>query len=236
MTNTPETNDGASSRGRQPTGRRPLPRRAQRSVPMRPRMLAAVVAAAVAGVMLLRASAQEQPPAPANLPNEYTIKAVFLYSFGRFVQWPPKTFANPSEPFVIGIAGEDAFGRALDEIAAKKTIQERPIVIRRFATPDDYRGPCQILFVSRSLTAEGQAALLKKTEGRPVFVVGESPGFCQQGGIANFYVEGDRIRFEINAEAARAAQLRLDAKLLKLGKAAVPPQPEATNQGGSHRG
>ena len=89
-------------------------------------------------------------PPPAS-PSEYTVKAVFLYSFGRFVQWPAKTFANDSEPFVIGMAGEDPFGRALDEIAAKKTIQDRHIAIRRFAAPDDYRGPCQILFVSRSL-------------------------------------------------------------------------------------
>ena len=185
--------------------------------------------AAVAGTLLFRASAQEQPPAPASQPDEYTVEAVFLYSFGRFVQWPPKTFAKASEPFVIGVAGEDPFGRALDEIAAKKTIQERPIVIRRFATADDYHGPCQILFVSRSLTAEGQAALLKKTEGKPVFVVGESPGFCQQGGTANFYTEEDRIRFEINAEAARAAQLRLDAKLLSLGKAVVASQQATSN-------
>jgi hypothetical protein len=190
----------------------------------------AVVVAAAAGALLLHASAQEQPAPPANLPEEYTVKAVFLYSFGRFVQWPAKTFANDSEPFVIAVAGEDPFGRALDEIAAKKTIQDRRIVIRRFAAPDDYRGPCQILFVSRSLKAEAQAAILKKTAGRPVFVVGETPGFCQQGGIANFYVEGDRIRFEINAEAARKAQLRLDAKLLSLGKAASPPQPATPNE------
>ena len=47
--------------------------------------------------------------------------------------------------------------------------------------------------------------ILKKTAGKPVFVVGETPGFAEQGGIINFFLEGDRIRFEINADAARHA-------------------------------
>ena len=93
-------------------------------------------------------------------------------------------------------------------------------MVRRFATPNDYRAPCQILFLSRSLTAEQQALLLKKTEKEAVLTVGETPGFTEKGGIVNFYVEGDRIRFEINAETARRAQLRMDAKLLNLGKPA----------------
>lgn len=216
MTNSTGANNGTGSPASGATGR--------------PVLAAAVVMAALAGALLLHASAQDPPPAPASLPEEYTVKAVFLYSFGRFVQWPPQTFANDSEPFVIAVAGEDSFGRAPDEIAAKKTIQDRHIVIHRFAAPDDYRGPCQILFVSRSLGAEAQAAILKKTAGKPVFVVGETPGFCQQGGIANFYVAEDRIRFEINADAARHAQLRLDAQLLNLGKAVVAPPPATSHE------
>ena len=108
----------------------------------------------------------------------------------------------------------------MDEIAAKRTIQNRRVVIRRFATPEDYRGPCHIVFFSRSLTADSQAAILKKTAGKAVLTVGEAPGFTENGGIVNFYVEGDRIRFEINAETARQSQLHMDAKLLNLGKRA----------------
>ena len=120
-----------------------------------------------------------------------------------------RRLGNATDPFVIGIVGEDSFGNVLKEIAAKKTIQDRRIEIRRFAAPDDYRSTCQILFVSRSLTADQQAAILKKTEGSPVLVVGETPGFAEKGATINFYAEDDRIRFEINAEAARKAQLHL---------------------------
>ncbi len=193
------------------------------------RLWAALLATAALAVTRLAApAAADSPPEPASQPAEYTVKAAFLYGFGQFVQWPPESFAAPAEPFVIALVGEDSFGGALDEIAAKRSIQRRRIVVRRFATPEDFREPCQILFLSRSLTAEGQTLLLKKTAGKAVLTVGETPGFTEKGGIVNFYVEGDRIRFEINAETARRAHLRMDAKLLNLGKPASAPRPAAS--------
>ena len=173
-----------------------------------------------------QAQQAEQEP---DLPDEYTMKAVFLYGFGRYVTWPDTAFAGKSAPFVIGILGEDSFGGALDKIAAKRTIQGRKIVVRRFASIDDYKQPCNILFVSRSLTSEQQAAVIEKTEGKSVLVVGETPGFAEHGAIANFFVDGDRVRFELNVNNARRAQLRMDAKLLSLGKPVGTQQSAASN-------
>jgi hypothetical protein len=157
------------------------------------------------------------------------LKAVFLYGFGRYVEWPKTAFATSTAPFVIGILGEDRFGGALDEIAKKKTIQGRKIVIQRFATPEAFKEPCHILFVSRSLTADEQAALLAKTSDKPVFVVGETPGFAERGGTADFFPDVDRIAIEINVDAVRRAQLRVDARLLSLAKRVGTLQTTATN-------
>lgn len=172
----------------------------------------------LAGALLQSLPARAQPAeVPVSLPDEYTVKAVFLYSFGRYVEWPATAFGSPSAPFVIGILGEDTFGGALDAVAAKKTIQGRSIVVRRSASVQEFRAPCQILFISHTLPADQQAAAIQKVQGKPVLVIGETPGFAERGGTANFTVDGDRIRFEINIENARRAQLRMDAKLLSLG-------------------
>jgi hypothetical protein len=199
--------------------------------PVRRWFLPAVAAACVLAQSLLGAAwpAAAQQPAAEGLLDEYELKAVFLYTFGRYVEWPSKAFADTSSPFVIGILGEDAFSGALDKIAAKKTIHGRHIVIRRFASLEEYRAPCHILFVSRSLAPDQQAAVFDKTRSAPVFVVGESPGFAKQGAAANFVVEGDRIRFEINAAAARQAQLSMDAKLLNLGIPVSAPRQTAAD-------
>ena len=169
--------------------------------------------------------AKTQDPASAeaaaersDVPKEYTLKAVFLYSFGRYVEWSKDSFATAKSPFVIGILGEDWFGGALDEIAKRRTVQGRTIVVKRFAALDAYKPPCQILFVSRSLTGEQQAAVIAKMAGKPVFLVGETPGFAERGGTANFVSDEDRIAIEINVDAARRARLRVDARLLSLAK------------------
>jgi hypothetical protein len=161
--------------------------------------------------------------------KEYTLKAVFLYSFGRYVEWPKTSFTTAKAPFVIGILGEDSFGGALDEIAKKRTLQGRTIVIKRFATPGAYKPPCHILFVSRSLTAEQHASVIAKTSSKPVFVVGETPGFAERGGTANFGADGDRIAIEINIDSARHARFRVDARLLKLAKRVGGPPTTANN-------
>jgi hypothetical protein len=43
----------------------------------------------------------------AEAPTEYQVKAVFVYNFSRFVEWPPQSFTAPDEPFVIGVLGSD---------------------------------------------------------------------------------------------------------------------------------
>jgi hypothetical protein len=174
-------------------------------------------------------SAKAQQPGATDSPKEHTVKAVFLYGFGRYVEWPKTTFANSASPFVIGILGDDMFGGALDEIAKKKTIQNRTIVIKRFANLDAFKEPCQILFISRSLTNEERDALIAKTAGKPILVVGESPGFAERGATANFFADGDRIAIEINVDAVRRAQLRVDARLLSLAKRVGATQTTATN-------
>ena len=168
-------------------------------------------------------SVQAQEADAADVPKEHTVKAVFLYSFGRYVEWPKTAFASPTSPFVIGILGEDWFGGALDKIAEKKTIQGRKIVIKRFATLEAFKEPCHILFVSQSLTAEQQAAVIAKMAGKPVFLVGETPGFAERGATANFSADGSRILVEINVEAVQRAHLRVDARLLSLAKRVGAP-------------
>jgi hypothetical protein len=148
--------------------------------------------------------------------QEYRVKAAFLYNFAKFVEWPPQAFKTPQDPIAICVLEPNPFGTALAELIRGKSIDGRPIVFRIVQEAEE-AGACQILFVSAS--AEKR---FRSLEGnlRPagVLTVGEAPGFAADGGVLNFKLDAGRVRFEINLDAARRAQLNISSKLLSLGQ------------------
>jgi hypothetical protein len=147
---------------------------------------------------------------------EYNVTAVSLYAFGRYVTWPPSAFENDGSPFVIGIFRENPFGDALERIAKKKTLNGRTITVRQIDLPNDCV-ECHIVFVPRSVSQSTEQEVFERVAGKPVLLVGESPGFATRGGVVNFYYSGSNVRFELNPEKGSESNLSLDAKLLTLG-------------------
>jgi len=75
-----------------------------------------------------------------------------------------------------------------------------------------------LLFVSAS-EEKRVDTIIAALQSRPVLLVGESEGFAQRGGIIRFFLAANKVRFEINAAAAKQRGVRLSAQLLKLGTA-----------------
>ncbi|MGD9722869.1 MAG: YfiR family protein [Pirellulales bacterium] len=149
--------------------------------------------------------------------REAPLKALFLYNFGHYVEWPEDAFTSADQPFVIGILGTAPVHASLREIAATRTVAERRIVIKQFASPDAIE-PCHILFVGSTVPAPLAQRAVARLKGLPVLTVGEMPGFAAQGGCINFFIQDNKIRFEVNLEAARQQRLKVSAKLLALAK------------------
>src|SRR5438105_6292328 len=84
--------------------------------------------------------------------GEYQIKAVFLFNFAQFVDWPPKAFPEAQTPVVIGILGEDLFGSYLDETVRGEKVNDRPLVVQRYHRIGEIK-TCHVLFISRSESA-----------------------------------------------------------------------------------
>jgi len=114
--------------------------------------------------------------------------------------------------------GADGVSKALEEIARSKRVEGHPIVVRRFQSMANYTA-CHILFISASVDDQQKTAAIRKLKGTPTLLVGDEPGFAaEKGGTVNFFLEENRIRFEINAEVANRDQLKISSKLLSLAK------------------
>src|SRR5690606_29576187 len=148
--------------------------------------------------------------------REYQIKAVFLFNFLQFVEWPETAFADPASPGRIGVLRDDPFGQALDDAVRGEPIGGRPLVVRRSRNVEDLQD-CHLLFLSRSETRRADE-ILARLDRRPVLTVSEIDGFARHGGVIAFYPDGKKVRFEINSDAARRQSLRISSQLLDLGR------------------
>ncbi len=174
--------------------------------------------ARVAGLFLTIAApilAQTDSP-PSGGMLEYQIKAAFLYNFAKFVEWPAEKLGDGSAPIVIAVIGKDPFGPVLDQTLIGKTVNGRALVVRRVVGLPDLRR-CHIAFISSS--EKGRLSeILPALAGAGVLTVGDAQRFAEQGGMISFVTEENKVRLEINVEAATRAGVQISSKLLKLAR------------------
>jgi YfiR/HmsC-like len=155
-------------------------------------------------------------PADVTVAGEYQVKAIFLYNFVQFITWPAAAFPDAHTPIIIGILGDDPFGPSLEDAVRGEVIDGRALTIKRFKGIEEVVR-AHMLFVSKSETGR-LSQILAAVQGRSILTVGESEAFAHQGGIINFITVGNKVRYEINVEAAKRAHLDISSKLLRLAK------------------
>jgi hypothetical protein len=184
-----------------------------------PAVCAAVVAVGLLASGLVVSAADERL-------TEHQVKAAFLFNFAKFVTWPADTFADQNAPLVIGIAGDDPFGGAIDDITRGERVNGHPILVKRLGA-DDQLEHCQILFVSAS-ERKRLRHILETLSNAPVLTVGEPDDFARLGGVIRFTKDQYRVGFEINVDAAERSRLRISSKLLSLAHIVGTPKPDRT--------
>jgi hypothetical protein len=147
---------------------------------------------------------------------EYKVKALFLFNFAKYVDWPEAAFPTPGSPIIIGLIGQDNFKDELNRAVEGKIVNGRAIVVKRVST-DPEMNACHILFVSSSEKSRLDE-ILGKTRHWPVLTVGELAQFLAKGGIVNFTLKDEKIRLEIDLDSARQAGVRISSKLLSVAE------------------
>ncbi|MGH8528018.1 MAG: YfiR family protein [Gammaproteobacteria bacterium] len=145
--------------------------------------------------------------------REYQVKAVFLFNFAQFVDWPPQAFADAQTPLVIGVLGRDPFGAYLDETVRGETVNNRSLLVQRYGRVEDIN-TCHILFISRS-EADRLEQILARLRSRNILTVADAEGFALPGVMIRLVTVENKIRLRINLEVAQAANLRISSKLLR---------------------
>ena len=145
---------------------------------------------------------------------EYTVKAAYLTKFGIYVEWPGTAFASPTAPLNLCVIGEDPFGAVLDTAAGTQRVDNHPIAVRRVKTVTRDTG-CHVLYVAAS-EAPRLAQIIESVRGSGVLTVSDARGGTNAAPAISFVVKDNRVRFNVDEEAAAQNGLAISSKLLGL--------------------
>jgi hypothetical protein len=148
--------------------------------------------------------------------REYQLKAAYIYNFAQFIEWPSSAFSSPNAPFVIGIVGDPSLGGTLEQAVKGKTAGKREIVVKYFANVNAVEH-AHILFVSAS-ERDRMGDLVKRATAESTLTIGDFDGFTAASGMVRFMTEDNKLRFEVNTDAANQGHLKFSAQLLKLAR------------------
>lgn len=156
-------------------------------------------------------SAQQPAAAAASAYSENDVKAAFLYNFGSYVQWP--TSPDTSEPLTFAVLNAPGIEEALEQLVEGRTLQERPVRVRRLRSVNELEGE-EVLFIGSSQNWR-LPQIINAVEG-PTLVVTDAPEGLEAGSMINFQLIDERVRFEVALPPAEAVGLMLSSRLLSV--------------------
>ena len=162
--------------------------------------------------------------AGAQSPRDSDVEAAYLFNFAKFMHAP----AHSADSFTIAVVGKNPIGQTLGTLTANEQIDGRPLKIVQVTSADQARN-YDIVFLSESEIPRMDKDLAALA-GSNALTVSNMPDFVQRGGMIQFQVVNNRVRFLVNLDAASKAKITLSSELLKvamgvIGSASTEVQP-----------
>ncbi len=152
--------------------------------------------------------------ATAQKPSRDDVQAAYLYNFGKFVRWPGDA---SHRPMLVCVAGEDPLGETLRKLVEGEQIDGRPLEVRDLDRTEGV-SDCSILFIGAQ-ERDREDNFLSAAVGKPILTVGDSPDFLARGGMIQFLLVEDHVRFEVNLDECNRHRVGLSSELLKVAAA-----------------
>lgn len=152
---------------------------------------------------------------------ESDVEAAYLFNFGKFI----RTQRHPAAHFTVCILGVDPFGSKLTELTNKETIDGRPMRAVTINQVEEARA-CDILYLGEPDPTR-MASDLKQLSGYPALTVSSMPDFLEHGGMIQFVIQQDHVRFRVNLDAVTRSNIQLSSELLKVAVSVTETRGEA---------
>lgn len=153
--------------------------------------------------------------------DEYMLKAIFLGKFSHFIDWP-NNIKEDTDSFQIGVLSENPFDDMLESVYDGKTIWNKPVHIKYFKHITDTELKDINLLYIPSDQSKNLDEIIVISNDQSILLVGDTKGFAQKGVHINFFLDDNKIRFEINELALHNSGFFVSYRLLNIAKVVEP--------------
>jgi hypothetical protein len=148
--------------------------------------------------------------------NEHIIKAAYVERITRFIDWPSQVAPKDSTLFTIGIYGDNDFFSVLKTSLLNKTIKGKAVEIIKLVKPLKVE-LCDICYIS-GINEEDIDFLVAEANKYGVLLMTEKKGLGEKGVHFNFYLEDNKLKFEINRNSIDSGKFKVSSLLMKSSK------------------
>jgi len=140
------------------------------------------------------------------------VKAGFLFNFAKFVEWPTARLG----PITFCVIGDDTIAAYLESSVAGKNIGLRSVVVRNRPKSAELN-TCSVIYFGRSEKNKA-GTIATSLAGAQILTVSEFPELGPKGVAINFFLDQERLRFELHPDAVALAGLKVSSSLLVVAR------------------
>ena len=145
--------------------------------------------------------------------NENVIKAAYIERITRFVEWPVRDSLLSHDQFVIGVYNEDEFYSTLSIVFKDKTIKGLLVKIIPVKNTKEI-GACNLCYISEKARSSIKD-FISAANSSGVLLISGTIGFCKAGVHINFYLEDEKLKFEINEKSLASGGFKVSYLLMQ---------------------
>lgn len=121
------------------------------------------------------------------------VKAMFIYNFTKYFDWSNQ---NSKDEFVIAVYGNSEVTKYLREIAKRKDVNGKAILIREISSENEAAGASMIFLPEHS--GHILQAITSNPKFKSMLIITEEPGSIKKGSHINLINVSGKMKFEMN--------------------------------------
>jgi hypothetical protein len=146
------------------------------------------------------------------LSQEGKFKALFMYNFTKYLEWPAE---KQKGDFVIAVYGKSDITQELKIISGKKRVGSQPIVVKEINSSSNLSN-CHIIYVPTNQSAKINEIKSKCSQKGTVLIT-DKPGLAKTVSGINYVKINGKQSFEINKTILEKQGIKINSSLLALG-------------------